>query len=262
MSSLLDLLAFDTQQQDREAGRIHGVVTGIVADLRDPDNLGRVKVLFPWLAEQREDTVHIEGQEDRAHSYWARMATLMAGKQRGTFFVPDPGDEVLVAFEHGQVDRPVIIGMLWNKDDAPPTAMDGDGKNNLRVIHSRSGHKIVLDDSDDKPSILIVDKTGNNKIFIDSTNKSMEIAVDQDLTITVGGKLSITAKMGITMESNMDVGVKAKTGMNLESNAAFSAKGSTSASVEGSVNAELKGAMVSINGSGITEVKGGLVKIN
>ena len=260
--SLLDLLGIGTQPQDEKPGRIYGVVTGLVADLRDPDHLGRVKVLFPWLAEQREDTVHIEGQEDRAHSYWARMATLMAGNKRGTFFVPDPGDEVLVAFEHGQVDRPVIIGMLWNKEDQPPTEMDGDAKNNLRVIHSRSGHKIVLDDSDDKPSILIVDKTGNNKIFIDSTNKSMEIAVDQDLTITVGGKLSITAKMGITMESNMDVGVKAKTGMNLESSAAFSAKGSTSASVEGSVNAELKGAMVSVNGSGVTEVKGGLVKIN
>ena len=245
-----------------EPGQIFGVVTGIVADIKDPLNLGRVKLLFPWLAEEKEETVHIEDSEERAHSYWARMATLMAGSKRGTFFIPEVGDEVLVAFEHGLLDRPVVIGMLWNEDDKPPEEMDADGKNDIRAIHTRSGHKIVFNDSDDKPSILITDSTGKNKIFVDSKEKKMEIEAEGDLTITVGGKLSITAKSGITIESDADVSVKAKANLNLEATSAFAAKGNSKAGIESSAQTEVKGTMVSIDGSGVTEIKGGIVKIN
>lgn len=260
--TLLDLLTLDTNEQDAERGRIYGVVTGIVKDLKDPLNLGRVKVIFPWLAGEDEDLIHIEDQDQRAHSYWARVATLMAGPKRGTFWVPEMEDEVLVAFEHGQLDRPVVIGTLWNTDDKPPEAMDGEGKNDIRAIHTRSGHKFVFNDSDDKPSILLVDKTGNNKIFIDSKDNKMVIEVAGDLTITVGGKLSITAKSGITVESSADISMKAQSNLSLEAISAFSAKGSTKASLESSAQAEVKGNMVSVNGSGMTEVKGGMVKIN
>ncbi len=259
---LIDLFLTDPRRDDRNNSRIYGVVTGLVQDLKDPLNLGRVKVIFPWLAEQKEETVHIEDDEERAHSYWARMATLMAGPKRGTFIIPEVDDEVLVAFEHGQLDRPVVIGMLWNKEDQPPETMDADGKNDIRAIHTRSGHKIVFDDSDDKPSILIVDNTKQNRIFIDSKENKMEIEVQGDLTITVGGKLAITAKTGITIESSTDVSVKAQTNMNLEATSAFSAKGNSKAALESSAQTEVKGTAVSINGSGMTEVKGGIVKIN
>jgi uncharacterized protein involved in type VI secretion and phage assembly len=260
--SLLDLLSMDAGRQDTEQGRIYGVVTGIVADIVDPDGLGRVKLLFPWLAEEKQETVHIEDGEQRAHSYWARMATLMAGPKRGTFIIPDVNDEVLVAFEHGQLDRPVVIGMLWNREDQPPEKMDQSGKNDIRAIHTRSGHKIVFNDSDDSPSILIVDSGGKNRIFINSKEKKMEIEAEGDLTITVGGKLAITAKSGITIESSADVSVKAKSNMNLEATSAFGAKGNSKAGLESSGQTEVKGTAVSINGSGVTEVKGGIVKIN
>ena len=260
--SLLDLFATDSTREERANSRIYGVVTGIVEDIKDPRGLGRVKVIFPWLAEQQEETVHVEDSDKRAHSYWARVATLMAGPNRGTFMIPEPNDEVLVAFEHGQLDRPVVIGMLWNSEDKPPETMDGDGKNNIRSIHTRSGHKVVFDDSDDNPSILIMDKTGKNKIFIDSKQNNMAIEVQNDLTITVGGKLTITAKTGITIESSADVSVKAQSNMNLEATSAFGAKGSTQAGLESSGQTEVKGTAVSINGSGMTEVKGGIVKIN
>ena len=131
--SSFDLTSTDPRRDDRDKGRIYGVVTGLVEDIKDPLNLGRVKVIFPWLAEQREETVHIEDDEERAHSYWARMATLMAGPKRGTFIIPEVDDEVLVAFEHGQLDRPVVIGMLWNREDQPPETMDADGKNDIRA---------------------------------------------------------------------------------------------------------------------------------
>jgi uncharacterized protein involved in type VI secretion and phage assembly len=259
---MMDLFSTDSQGNDGGCSRINGVVTGIVADIKDPENLGRVKLLFPWLAQEKEETVHIEDDEDRAHSYWARVAALMAGKNRGTFIIPEVDDEVLVAFEHGQIDRPVVIGMLWNSEDQPPEKMDEKGKNDIRSIHTRSGHKVVFNDSEDEPSILVVDKTGKNRIFINSKEKKMEIEAEGDLTITVGGKLSITAKSGITIESDADISVKAKANLNLEATSAFAAKGNSKAGIESSAQTEVKGTMVSIDGSGVTEIKGGIVKIN
>ena len=259
--SLLDLLTIDVGQQDAAQGRIDGVVTGIVADIKDPNGLGRVKLLFPWLAEGKEGTVHIGDNEERAHSDWARVATLMAGKERGTFIIPEVNDEVLVAFEHGQLNRPVVIGMLWNNEDLPPEKIDEKGKNDIRAIHTRSGHKVVFNDSDEAPSILIVDNRGKNRIFINSKEKKMEIEAEGDLTITVGGKLTIKAK-GIQIESSADVSIKAQANMNLEAASAFGAKGNSKAALESSAQTEVKGTAVSINGSGMTEVKGGIVKIN
>jgi uncharacterized protein involved in type VI secretion and phage assembly len=260
--TLLDLLTVDTQTQNRARSQIHGVVTGLVEDIRDPLNLGRVKVVFPWLAGEDEDTVHIKDQDQRAHSYWARLATLMAGKARGSWVLPEVNDEVLVAFEHGQLDRPVIIGMLWNDEDRPPETMDSDGKNDIRSFKSRSGHRVVFDDSDDKPSILIVDKTGKNSIFIDSKENSMAIKADGDLTIEVGGKITITAKSDISMETNANLSVKAKANGDLETTGPLNVKSNAKVSIDGTGQAELKAATVSVNGSGMAELKGGLVMIN
>ena len=83
-----------------------GVVTGIVKSLQDPDGQGRIELQFPWLSES-------------VRSSWAPVAAPMAGKERGAFFMPEEGDEVLVAFEHGNFDHPFIIGFLWNGVDAP-----------------------------------------------------------------------------------------------------------------------------------------------
>lgn len=268
--SLVELLSADVslmQQQDK----IYGVVTGIVRDIKDPKNLGRVKVNFPWLAEEADEVITPEGQdEDKAHSYWARIATLMAGNGRGTWFIPEVGDEVLVAFEHGVLDRPFIVGMLWNQDDAPPEQMDGEGKNDLRVIHSRSGHKIVVNDSDDEPSILIVDKTGDNSVLIDSANNAIEIKAAGNLSIDAEGDISITAKGKITIDAGQDLSAQAGANLeakatgnaDLESSGPMSVKSSAKLAIDGTGQAELKAAMVSVNGSGMTEIKGGLVKIN
>ncbi|MEJ2366105.1 MAG: phage baseplate assembly protein V, partial [Deltaproteobacteria bacterium] len=110
--SLVELLRDKTGPQ-QQASKVYGVVVGIVRDIKDPENLGRVKVDFPWLGEAAE-AVSIKSDDDRAHSFWARIAVLMAGKERGTYFIPEVDDEVLVAFEHGDMDRPFIVGGLWN----------------------------------------------------------------------------------------------------------------------------------------------------
>jgi len=261
--------------QRPEENRFYGLVSGFVVDLKDPANLGRVKVTIPELfKEGKSETVFIKptGKEDRGHSYWARLATLMGGSERGTYFVPEVGDEVLVAFELGYMNRPVIVGALWNADAKPPVTMDGDGKNDVRAIHSRSGHKIVLNDAKDKPSILISDKDGKNQILIDldPAKKVIQIKVEDDLKIEAGGNISITAKgkidikasQGLAAESDADVSIKAKSKAAVESSGPLTLKSSSKVAVEGSMQAEIKAAAVSVNGSGLTEIKGGIVKIN
>ena len=118
--------------------RWFGVFVGLVTDLRDPDGLGRVKVTLPWSPDS----------DGSRYEAWARVATLMAGKNRGSWFVPDVDDEVLVAFDGGDSRIPYVIGGLWNGKDGPPASMDGAGQNQTKLIRSRNGVKITLDDTD------------------------------------------------------------------------------------------------------------------
>lgn len=168
----LDLLMPNNQNH-----HFYGVTVGLVTNNQDPEGLGRVKVKFPWLS----------GAEE---SYWARVVSLMAGNDRGIYFLPEVDDEVLVAFEQGDMSFPYILGAVWNGKDKPPVNND-DGKNNQRLIKSRSGHIIVLDDTDGEEKIIIKDKTGNNQIVIDSKENTMNIKVDKDLTIETKGKISL-----------------------------------------------------------------------
>jgi uncharacterized protein involved in type VI secretion and phage assembly len=241
---------------------MYGVATGLVSDIRDPLQLGRVKVIFPWLAEQLDDAVLVGDQDQRAHSYWARLATLMAGRERGAFIIPEVGEEVLVAFEHGQLDRPVVVGMLWNREDRPPRTLDAAGKNDIRALHTRSGHQVVFDDSEDTPSILIVDKTGNNSVFIDSATNSMAIRVAGDLAIQAGGKITLSAEAGITMETSANLSIKATGSGEIETSGPLHVKSDVKLELESALQAELKADMVSVNARGLAELKGGLVKIN
>ena len=118
-------------------GRWYGVFPALVSDINDPDGQGRVKVTLPW----SPDT------GGARYEAWARLATFMGGNNRGSWFIPDVGDEVLVTFEAGDTRRPYVIGGLWNGRDAPPQSMDGAGKNDLKVLRSRNGVKITLDDT-------------------------------------------------------------------------------------------------------------------
>ena len=119
-----------------------GVHSAIVVDNIDPANSGRVKVRLPQ--------VLVAGEG--AHEAWARIATLMAGTNRGTWFIPDVGDEVVVAFEQGNLDRPYVLGSLWNSANPPPGTMAVD--NNKKLVRSRNGVQITLDDQDGHESII------------------------------------------------------------------------------------------------------------
>src|SRR6185312_2020453 len=98
----------------------------------------------------------------------------MGGKDRGAYFLPQVDDQLLVVFEHGDVDRPVIIGALWNNQQKPAENNDS-GKNNTKLIKSRAGHRIIFSDKDGSETITIVDSTKKNKIILDSANKVIKI---------------------------------------------------------------------------------------
>ena len=210
--NLFDVL-LDTDKQRHAANRLYGVVIGVVTNNQDPEGLGRVKVQFPWLSEADE-------------SNWARIAAPMAGKERGMYFLPEVNDEVLVAFEHGDVRFPYVLGALWNGQDLPPTTND-DGKNNLRVIQSRSGHIIRLNDEDGKEKIEIVDKSAKNSIVFDTANHTITITTDKDITLSATqGTIKLEAQK-IELTSSAETKIEAGAGMDVKANATMNIKGAT-----------------------------------
>lgn len=207
--SLYDLLADRTEDADL-GGRILGVVPAVVTNNQDPDGMGRVKVRFPWL-----------GQEDESH--WARSAVSMAGADRGTWFLPEVGDEVLVAFEQGDPRFPYVVGALWNGKDAPP-ADNADGENAIRVVRSRSGHEIRFDDSEGAEKLEVRDAHGNRVLF-DSASDTIEIEAAGDLTLTAGGRIRLEAR-DIELSSSAATKAEAGTQMELTASATLDVQGS------------------------------------
>ncbi|MCL6590416.1 MAG: phage baseplate assembly protein V [Firmicutes bacterium] len=193
--------------------KIYGVVTGIVTNNKDPDGLGRVKVKIPRLSGEDE-------------SNWARVVTFMAGKERGAFFLPEVDDEVLVAFEYGDITMPYIIGALWNGVDKPFEA-NSDGKNNIRAIKSRSGHLIRLDDKDGGEKIEIIDKSGKNMLTIDTKSNKITIISEKDIELSATkGKVTIDAQE-VEIKSSSNTKVEAGGNMGLKASGTMTVKGAT-----------------------------------
>ena len=190
------------------------LATAIVTNNNDPDNLGRVKVQYPWSKESEE-------------SDWVRVSTLMAGSEQGFFFMPEVEQEVLVAFVNADVNAPIIIGALWNTNSLPPQESDG-GKNNIRKIRSRSGHEIVFDDNDEgSAQKLEINSSSGHKIILDDTSGSEKISIEDKS----GGKLELDASSNkISIISSMDVAIEA-----------------TNIGIEASGELTLKGALIKIN---------------
>jgi uncharacterized protein involved in type VI secretion and phage assembly len=192
---LVDLPPSEQQLHERLSsgwgGRWYGVLPALVTDIKDPDNQGRVKVTLPW-------SVDAKGARYEA---WARLATLMGGANRGSWFVPDVDDEVLVAFEQGDARRPYVLGGLWNGRDSAPESMDGAGSNFKKVLRSRNGVKVTLDDQDGQEK-LILETPGGQKItlkdgpgaveVVDSNGNSVKLETS-GITITAAAKVTINA---------------------------------------------------------------------
>lgn len=183
----------DSRQPGGFGGRWYGVYVALVSDIKDPENQGRVKVKLPW----SPDSASAE------YNVWARLATMMGGKERGTWFIPDVDDEVLVAFEGGDPRRPYVVGALWNGRDNPPESMDGAGQNNLKVIRSRNGVKVTLDDQDGQEK-FIVETPGGQKMTLKDGPGSVQIEDSN------GNSLKMETS-GITVDAAAKVTVNAST---------------------------------------------------
>src|SRR3569833_1565781 len=170
-------------QLAQQAKKYRGVWLGIVVENKEaaPDNPGfRVKITIPHLAEDQK-------------TFWARVAVPMGGKGRGTYQLPEAKDQLLVVFEHGDLHKPIIIGSLHNSGQQPPEKNDS-GKNNTKLIKSRSGHRFIFDDKEGSEKVTIVDSK-QNQIILDSANKVIKI-------ISKTGDIVVKAKQNVIFHSN------------------------------------------------------------
>ncbi len=174
-------------------GLFYGVYPALVSELGTGDHQGWVKVRLPWSPDSGS----------AAYEVWARMAVLMAGPDRGTWFIPDPGDEVLIAFQGGDPAHPFVVGGLWNGQDSPPEQMDGAGENNLKTICSRTGIRITMDDTQGAVKLTIetpggqritLDDGGMNVLIEDSNGNSIKLQAS-GITITAAAQVEVNASM-------------------------------------------------------------------
>lgn len=176
---------------DTKRDRLYGVYPATVVSNVDPENQARVQVQMPGFGKEAEEV----------YTTWARLATLMAGKARGTWFIPEVGDEVLVAFEGGDSRQPYVVGALWNADQPPPESMDGGGKNNIKSIVSRQGIRIMLDDSEGEETVTIRTPGGQEVVLKDQPASILmrdgsgnQISLEPaGIRIRTSGKLSLSA---------------------------------------------------------------------
>jgi phage protein D len=168
------------------------LVIGVVTDNQDPEGLGRVKVKYPWLSAEHA-------------SDWARLVIVGGGDKRGVEFVPEVNDEVLIGFELGDIHYPYVLGGLWNGKDVPPRKsgeLVSGGKVQQRIIRSRTGHMITLDDGDGGGGVTIEDKNGNI-IKLDSGANSLTIEVKGDATLKAQGNLNLEATGQVTVKGSI-----------------------------------------------------------
>lgn len=233
-----------------------GVVVGVVTDVNDPTNSGRVKLTFPWLS---DDFV----------TDWARTVQPGAGKDRGAMVLPEVGDEVLVAFEQRDPQRPYVLGGLFNGVDTPntkgPSLIDsGSGAVNRRSFVSRKGHRVDLfDESGKTEGVTLETGDGACTITLDAVGTAVTVRSDGTVTVTgekgividacssnlelKGKKISVTATNGVSVAGGAGA-------VDIDSKAAVSVNGST-------VKVAAKGA-AEFTAVGPNVISGSVVKIN
>jgi uncharacterized protein involved in type VI secretion and phage assembly len=236
--SLLGLASLGASNGHASAGGqpINGVVMAIVTDNSDPNNTARVKLRFPWL-------------DDSYESDWARLAQLGAGPNSGAVWIPEVNDEVLVAFEHGDIRRPYVVGNLYNGVDKPNegSGLFDHGKVKRRGFISRKGHKFIFFDDPNKAGIAFISSDGKLKISLNETNSEIHISSQ--------GKVHVESQQDMTLESKANLNLKAQQGIKLEAGNSLDLKGTAGATLDGGPQLEVKA-------SGQLKITGAMVDVN
>jgi uncharacterized protein involved in type VI secretion and phage assembly len=169
----------------------YGVYPAVVRDIADPLQQGRVEVALPWALDTDGEPYHA----------WARLATLAAGNGRGSWFIPEVDDEVLVTFESGDPSKPYVIGSLWNGRDAPPTSMDAAGQNGVKMLRTRSGLQVSLDDTSGSERLELSTPGGQKLLLADSSN-SIEITTGDSKVTIKAGQIEIETSGKLVVDAN------------------------------------------------------------
>lgn len=201
-----------TQETEHEAGGyVKGVAIAIVTNNKDDEGLCRVRVRYPWHHNPHE-------------SHWARLATPMAGKERGLVAIPEIDDEVVVAFERQDLRFPYVLGGLWNGQDKPPKAND-DGKNDHRIWKSRKAHHLFFDDG--SQGVVELKHEKGRRIVLDDNGFTVE---DEK-----GNMVKVDSASGaMTLEAKGALDIKAAT-INIEASGTLTAKSSATFTIQGSL---------------------------
>lgn len=240
----------------------------IVKENADPDGIGRVKVQFPW-------------QEDSELTPWLRIITPHGGLNKGFHFIPELEEEVLVGFEGGNAEKPYVLGSLFNitgKVDEFQTET-----NDAKIIRTRSGHTIELNDTDGEEKINIYDNEGSIITFdtqaksltinatetIDIAAKNINISAEENITIGAQGNIEVASDGDTALQAQGAMDIQATGDASLTSSGAVTVEAASDATltgantvVSGQASAELSGTQAKVAGSAMAEVSGGIVKIN
>lgn len=188
--------------------KLYGVVTAVVESVDDPDKEGRVTLRFPWL-------------DDSTVTDWVRVSQIYAGNGYGSIFVPEKKDEVIVAFVHGEMAEPIVIGGLYNGKDKPATYHDSKANKDQKLIRTKAGHQLLFDDGkqsreveiktagghiaelDDQNKLLRLKTSGGHEILCDDNKRSIKV------TSSVGASIEIDGAGKVTIKGTSEVSVEA-----------------------------------------------------
>src|SRR5262245_41467386 len=195
---------------DARDNPINGVALAIVRDNRDPDGLARVRVSFPWHSRPDE-------------AYWARLATLMTGKGYGTYFLPEVNNEVLVAFERGDLRFPYVVGSLWNGTDKPPVT-NTDGRNDIRTIRTRKGHALRFEDG--AKGRVRLELNDGKAITVDDAGITIDAGNGSRIVIASGsGATTIEAASTVRLRAPQ-IALEASGGLDIKAGGTLTLRGS------------------------------------
>ncbi|HBB31836.1 MAG TPA: type IV secretion protein Rhs [Cyanobacteria bacterium UBA8803] len=247
--NVISLVSPDTHLQPGQT-----LLVGIVTDNKDPNGWGRVRVMFPTLTEEHA-------------SYWARVVAAGAGSNRGFDCLPEINDEVLVAFEHGDIHHPYVIGGVWNGQDKPPESINdsvADGKVRLRTFKTRTGHKLqfVEEDKGSSKKGVYLDTVYGHHFYLNDTDRFAELKTKDGHYVRLDDrnkKVQIETQGGLSVlldDSGKQIQIKSGTGT------------ITMKQITGEINIKagtkltLDAATIDISATGPVTVKGLPIKLN
>lgn len=245
--------------REKQQKVIPGVLTGTVKENWDENFKGMVKVEYSL------------GEEGKRTSGWIPVAGIYTGKDYGSYFLPEVGTQVVIAFQMGDVNAPIVIASLWNQQ-APVAADVANEKNTVKQIKTKGGHILTFSEEkgkeklqlstpggqafvieDEKKSIVVTDKDKKNVITIDGENGTIRVAADKKLELMVGGKAQVVIEAGkVTIKAGDII---------IEGDQALKLKGQQVALTGGSTDIGSSGKLA-LKSDGMVQINGSMVKIN